>query len=275
MFKLIAKRPLWVHIVFALGIIIIIFLIFMLSLDWITRHGKSLTVPQVTGKTLNEVETLLEDQGFDIVIQDSVYYDSLPPGLVLKQVPEADDVVKVNRTVYVTINRFVPPDVEMPNLRGYSFRNAEMVLKNMGLRIGDTTFKADFAKNAVLEQLFNGNPIEPGTKIKMGSSISLVLGSGVGDEYVAVPDLYGRTYDEARALLDAQGIILGAVIVEPNVRDTASSFVYWQRPTPKTEDGKRLSIRSGQMMDIRLQVEKPVRDSVPNNNLPPDNLQEQ
>ncbi len=65
---------------------------------------------------------------------------------VIKQIPEADEVVKENRTVYLVVNRAVPPVVEMPNLIGYSFRNAEMVLKNMDLRIGDTTFKARFCQ---------------------------------------------------------------------------------------------------------------------------------
>lgn len=261
MFTLLARRPLWFNILVAVLLVLILVVIFMLSLQWITKHGKSLTVPAVTGKTLPEAQSILDSKGFDVVVQDSLYYDSLPPGMVIKQVPDPDEVVKVNRTVYVTINRFVPPDVEMPNLKGYSFRNAELVLRNLGLRIGDTTYKADFAKNSVLDQLFNGESIPPGTKLKMGSKISLVLGSGVGQDFVAVPDLIGRTYDEARALLDAEGLILGAVLPNPDVRDTLSSFVYWQRPAPRTEDGKRLSIRAGQMIDIRLSVERPVSDS--------------
>jgi len=261
MFRFLAKRPLWQNVLFAIGFVFVLVMLFLFSLDWLTKHGRSLTVPAVTGKTIMDAEKLLDTKGFEVIVQDSMYYDSLPPGMILKQVPEADEVVKINRTVYVTINRFVPPDVEMPNLRGYSFRNAELVLRNLGLKIGDTTYKADFAKNSVLEQLYNGNPIEPGTKLRMGSKISLVLGSGVGNDYIAVPDLIGRTYEEARALLDAQGLIMGAVIPNGDVRDTATSFVYWQRPTPMTEDGKRLSIRPGQMIDIRLQVEKPVVDT--------------
>lgn len=255
------SRPLWFHMLIALIAIIVLILIFLLSLNWITRHGESRTVPAVVGKNISEVEKFLETKGFDVVVQDSAYYDSLPPGFVLRQVPEADEVVKINRTVYVTINRFVPPDVEMPNLLGSSFRNAEMVLKNMGLRLGDTTYRFDFAKNSVLEQHYNGNSIKAGTKLKMGSTISLVLGSGLGSEDINVPDLVGRSYDEARALLDAQGLS-GLVIVDPNVKDTASAFVYKQNPMPRTIDGARLRIRPGQMIDIWLSLEKPVIDSL-------------
>ncbi|HVF81312.1 MAG TPA: PASTA domain-containing protein [Flavisolibacter sp.] len=261
MFKILNNKPFWVHALLALALIFLLLFLFALSLNWITKHGESSTVPAVTGKNINDARSILGKKGFEVVVQDSVYYDSLPAGMILKQIPEADEVIKVNRTVYVTINRYIAPDVEMPNLNGYSYRNAEMVLKNLGLRIGDTTFRPDFAKNTILEASFNGRPIAPGTKIKMGSLINLVLGSGVGDEFIAVPDLVGMTYDEARALLDAQGIILGSVVPKADVRDTASAFIYQQRPASKTEDGKRLSIRAGQMMDIFLQTERPVTDS--------------
>ena len=233
----------------------------MFSLNWITQHGVSLTVPSVTGKKLDSVTSMLEEKGFDVIVQDSVYYDSLPPSVIVKQVPEADAVVKVNRTVYVTINRIVPPDVEMPNLVGYSFRNAEMVLNNLGLRLGDTTFKPDFAKNSVLEQSYNGNPVAAGTKIKIRSKISLVLGSGVGNEDMPVPKLIGLTYEEAKILMEAQGLILVPVVIDPLVRDTSSAYVYKQNPEPKNEENRRYRIRPGQMMDVWLSLEKPAIDS--------------
>jgi beta-lactam-binding protein with PASTA domain len=103
-------------------------------------------VPLVVGKTFQDAEKILVREGFDIVIQDSLYVDSLPPLAVIKQVPESDAVVKVNRTVYLTLNRAMPPTIDMPNVIGYSFRNAEMYLSNAGLRVGDTIYKSDFAK---------------------------------------------------------------------------------------------------------------------------------
>ncbi|RYZ28859.1 MAG: PASTA domain-containing protein [Chitinophagaceae bacterium] len=269
MFKPLNNKPLWLHLLLAIGIIFLILFLFVLSLNWITKHGESSTVPAVTGKKLGDAEMLLEKKGFELIVQDSVYYDSLPAGQILKQVPDADEVVKVNRTVYVTINRFVAPDVEMPNLNGYSYRNAEMVLRNLGLRIGDTTFRPDFAKNTVLEAMFRGKSISAGSKIKMGSTIDLVLGLGVSDEFIPVPQLVGLTYGEAKALLDAQGLILGADVFQADVTDKENAFVYQQRPTPRTDDGKRLSIRPGQMVDLFLQVQKPVVDSLKNEPAPP------
>lgn len=261
MIKYITSRPLWFNILFGIGVVVILFLIFMFSLNWITKHGEAKTVPSVTGKRIGDVQKQLTDAGFSTVVQDSVYYDSLPPGVVIKQVPEADQVVKVNRTVYVIINRFVAPDISMPSLVGYSFRNAQMTLENLGLKLGDTTFKPDFAKYSVLDQLYNGASIKAGDKVKVGSKIDLVLGSGLGDEDMAVPVLVGQTFADARSIIETEGLTLGVAIPDPDVRDTANAYVRWQSPPVKTADGARVRIRPGQMIDLRLSVKPPVTDS--------------
>lgn len=262
MLKNITSRPLWVNIVIGIGIVLVLFVVFVLSLNWITHHGEAKTVPAVTGKSLAEVRDMLEKNGFELVVQDSVYFDTIPPAFVIKQVPEADAVVKINRTVYVTVNKVVPPDVAMPNLIGYTFRNAEMILKNNGLKLGDTTYRPDFAKNSVLEQLYNNENIKPGSKIKVGSRVSLVIGSGIGTSEMIVPKLIGLTYSEAKILLDANGLIVGSVIPDPTVKDTGSAFIYRQSPLHKTPEGFKVRIRPGQMIDVWLSVEKPQIDTL-------------
>ena len=149
MLKFITHRSIWWNLVAGLVLAVVLFAAFILSLNLLTHHGRSRSVPQVVGKTFSDAEKILDKEGFDIVIQDSVYIDSLPPRAVIKQVPESDAVVKVNRTVYLTLNRSVAPMIDMPNLTGFSYRNAMMNLTSLGLS-ADTTYKADFAKNSVL-----------------------------------------------------------------------------------------------------------------------------
>ena len=262
MLKFITQRPLWLNLLIGLLLTLIVFFIFVFSLNWITHHNESKTVPAVTGKSLSEAESILEKAGFEIEIQDSVYVDTVPPMKVLRQVPEDGEVVKVNRTVYLTINRAVPPLVEMPNLVGFSFRSAEMELVNMGLRVGDTMYKTDFARNSVLEQRYNGQTISAGTKIRMGSSISFVLGSGIGQDKFVVPVLIGKTYCEAKAWIERNGLAVGATIAMPGVTDTCNAFIYKQSPERYNDDKKFNYIHTGQTIDVWLQIEKPVTDSL-------------
>lgn len=257
MIKYITSRPLWFNILVAIGGIFLLLILFILLLGIITRHGRSKTVPYVVGKNINDVQEMLSNEGFETVIQDSVFYDSLPPGIVIKQVPDADAVVKVNRTVYVIINRFVAPDISMPNIIGYSLRNAQYTLESLGLKLGDTTTRVDFAKNTVLEMSVNGNPVKPGDQVKIGSRIDLVIASGRGEDLITVPNLVGLTVAEARILLEQYGLTFGS-IVDPGVPDKESAFIYRQSPTRYAEDGTPLRIRSGQLIDVWIQADKPV-----------------
>lgn len=261
MFKFITNRSLFINIIASIALFVTIFIIFMYSLDWITHHGDFKTIPSLVGKDFKEAERMLEDQGFTVIIQDSVYIDSAAPNSIIKQFPEPDAVVKVNRNIYLTINRMVPPLVEMPNLVGYSFRNAEMILKNMGLRIDDTLFRPDFAKNSVLEQLYEGNIISIGTKIQMGSSITLVLGDGIGKNEFAVPYIVGMTFEDAKNLLESNGLSIGAIISD-GISDTLNAFIFKQSPDRLDETGRTIKIRPGQMMDLWLSISRPEVDSL-------------
>lgn len=120
MFKFITQRPLWISIVVVLILTALLILIFFGSLDFLTKHGEYQKVPSIVGKNVDAARKLLEDKGFEVEIQDSLYIDTFPKLAVIRQTPAGDATVKVNRTIYLTINRAQPPLVEMPNLVGFS-----------------------------------------------------------------------------------------------------------------------------------------------------------
>lgn len=260
MFKFLTAKPLWVNVVAGIVLLLLLLLLFLGSLALLTQHGKTMRIPTVTGLSYSEAKKSLEAQGFEVQIQDSVYSDTMRPLQVVKQFPEAESQVKINRTIYLTINRAQAPFIQMPNLVSMSFRNAEMVLRQYGLKIGDTIFKPDFARNSVLEQQFDGQVIKPGTKIQQGSSITLVLGNGIGGgQGFIVPDLFGLTYLQAKARLDSMGVSIGAVVTEKDVRDSAESYIWKQTPPQLGEDNLPNRIKPGMAIDIWLKAQRPVR----------------
>jgi len=246
---------------FALALCIVVLFLFLLSLNWITHHGKILKIPSVIGKGLPEAKSTLEKQGFDIEIQDSVYVDSIPALAVVKQFPEADAEVKMNRTVYLTINRAAAPLVQMPQLVGQSFRSAEILLRQTGLKLGDTSFVPDFARNSVKKQLYNGKEITFGTKVPMGAKIDLVISNGISDEAMVVPNLIGMTYGDAKVLMESMQLEFGPRIFNPDVTDSANAYIFRQNPSHFNEDRGLNHIHMGQLVDIWLSKERPVVDT--------------
>ena len=250
MFKIITGKPFWVNLLAAIIIALLIIFLILKTLSIITRHGAYLKVPAVTGMKTKEAVSLLEKQGFDVYIQDSVFTDTASRGIVLKQLPDPNATVKVNRTVFITVNRYVPPMLEMPKLEGQNLSFAIRMLERYHLKLGDTTFRPDFMQGSVLEQRYNGNRILEKAKIQWGSRIDLVIGGGLEDRQMAVPDLVGMPYGEAKSLLDGNGISLGAVIADGAISDTASAYVIKQRPDRLDQDNMLIYIRSGQLMDV-------------------------
>ncbi len=265
MFKFITDKPLWANILAAIGIVVLMVLIFFGSLQWITGFGNSERVPSIVGQNATAAQKILEEKGFQVALQDSVYVDSIPKLAVVKQSPEADVIVKKGRTIYLTINRSMPPLVEMPNLIGFSIRSAEMYLQTLGLKLGYVNFKPDIARNAVLEQLFAEAEIKPGTKISLGSSIDLVLGSGVSGSEMDIPNLIGLTLNETKSWLPTIGLNIGSVIAVGPITDSGAAFVIRQTPELYTEavPGQRVTnkIRSGQLLDVYISITAPTKDT--------------
>lgn len=252
MFAFITRRPFWVNLLAAAVITFILVFIFLRMLGWITRHGDYLVVPDVIGKKTDQAIAQLEKQGFHIQIQDSVYTDTAKAGVVLKQLPDPNSTVKINRTVFLTVNRLVPPMVDMPRLEGQTLNFALDLLERNHLKLGDTIFRPSFMMGSVLEQLYNGVRIPEKAKVQWGSRITLVIGAGLGNRQIIVPSLVGMTYAEAKTALEQDGIDIGAIVVNGVIRDTASAFVYRQNPERFDEEGRPNYIQSGQVMDIYI-----------------------
>lgn len=253
LFTYLTRQPFWINLLAAFLLIFLIIFLFLQSLSWFTNHGAYLKVPSVKGQNVDNAIKILESRGFDVVIQDSVYFDSIPRYTVLKQLPEPDATVKVNRTVFLTINRATAPMVDVPKLEGLSFRFAIDLLLRNHLRLGDTIYRPDFMKGSVLEQQYNGARVTMGTKIPWGARITLIIGGGLEVQQMMVPVLIGMTFAEVKALLEAKGITLASVIPMSSVRDTLAAFVYKQNPDRFDVDKTTpLYIRPGQTMDVWL-----------------------
>jgi beta-lactam-binding protein with PASTA domain len=233
-----------------LGVCAVFYILFFSSLSLLTRHGDDRKVPSVVGKDVRTAIRILEEQGFDVHV-DSTYVPGKKALLVLDQLPDVGDMVKHGRTLFLTVNKSVPPETPMPNLVNLSFRSAALILKSNRLILGDTTYRPDIAEGAILEQLYNGASIRPGQMIPQGSRIDLVIGDGLGNTELNVPDVIGLTYPEAVAQLSGNGLMVTALF-DGDVADTASSKVYRQVPNAISDIGAPSRIRQGDFIEIYI-----------------------
>jgi len=166
----------------AIVIFIIICTVVIYALKFYTRHETEVVMPNFTG--MNAQELLLKEnisKDYIIVVSDYIYDRNTPPGTVLKQDPHVGEMVKSGRKVYVTVASSEPPKVIMPQLQDVSLRQAEIMLKAIGLELGTVIYKPSPYENAVLEQLYRGRAIAAGDEISAGETVTLVVGKNTDD----------------------------------------------------------------------------------------------
>ena len=152
--------------------IIVFFLLIALTLYGLklyTRHGKAVIVPEVKTMILPDALRILDREGFRYDIIDSLFIDGAVPGSVIEQTPAGGSKVKDGRIIYLSINAYSPRMISCPKVSDMSLRQALSTLESVGLTDIKTQYK--------------GENLEQGDKIPAGSSLTLLVGDGVPEEY--------------------------------------------------------------------------------------------
>lgn len=241
------------NLLIAIGSITLFVLLIFFSLRFYTRHGESVSVPKLKGLSVENAIELIEAEGLKYQV-DSVYQMDKQPGLVVEQDPDPNTSVKLNRTIYLTVITRNAPNVGFPDILTMTFLEARAMLNSYGLKLGDTTYISDIARDRVLEVSFGGQIIKKGQQIPKGSKIDLVLGDGRGASEVDLPDLTGLTLGEAKFSLKGSSLQLGTVTYEGVITDSSNVKIIRQFPA-LSDSLTKVSI--GTPIDVTLSNDTP------------------
>ncbi|MEQ9566990.1 MAG: PASTA domain-containing protein, partial [Pseudomonadales bacterium] len=140
-------------------------IVFYIWLPISTNHGETITVPDIQGMTVNELDDFLGKRNLRFEpTADSSYSADYPPLAVLRQVPAPNTKVKENRKIYVTLNAESPPKVRMPKVEDLSLKSAMMVLRSYDLKLGDVRYVPDVFFGVVHEARMNGRVVLEGER---------------------------------------------------------------------------------------------------------------
>ena len=262
-FRFLTTKKFLRHLGLAVAIGIILLLSIFIWLKIYTHHGQAITVPNLTGLTVEEVDDVTSSRRLRYEVVDSVFSTEMPRGTVLKQNPTANSQVKKNRKIFLTMNAINLEMVTMPRLVGLSIRQARLALQNAGLILGDIEYRPDYAINNVLQQMLNDSVINEGTEITKGVVIDLVLGMGLSSETTRVPDLIGLGLEVATEMIADYYLNIGAVTYDDSIEDEEDSAqVFIWRQYPEFDEFKKLNM--GMEVDIWLTIDStllPLPDS--------------
>lgn len=162
-----------------------------------TRHDVTVEVPEVTDLSYEDARATLEAQDLRVERVTDRFDPNRPRDVVMDQNPAAQEKVKPGRRVYLTVNTGQVPHVTVPSVEGMSLREARNQLQAQRLAVEE---RPDSIPSPYRNTITRQKPA-PGDSIREGSTVTLWYSTGLGEEYVAVPDVTGLTMQEARQRL--------------------------------------------------------------------------
>ena len=212
-------------------------------LDRYTRHDKVFTMPDFVGQDYRQVKHDYSKE-FNFILIDSVYPKGQQPGSIYQQDPLPGSKIKKGRNVYAIIVAVTPEKTVLPNLKGISLREAIGRLESSGLDVDYLDYVSYSYKNNVIDQYYQGQPIEEGTELVKGSKIMLRVGIGDDKAKVKVPNLIGKHADEVKRILNLAGLNIGSE--EWDDRDSLQ-YMCVMRMSPGPSSG---TVNAGTYIDV-------------------------
>ena len=194
--------------IFAAAVLLVV-LLFKLILGDFGPAGsnKSYPVPDIRGKTVEEAQEMegVKDI-FLIEVQGTRTTEEYQPGQVVEQDPAAGRTRKSNLVIQVYVAA-EPEKVPMKDLVGMEYRQARVLLTDMGLdlKITTETVSSDkYGADAVIETV-------PAADEPLVAGQTVILRVSTGPETVTVPSFTGQ--DIANAVQNAQdlGLTVGEI----------------------------------------------------------------
>lgn len=194
---------------------IIILLLFSLTifvfndiiLPWYVNKDGVVQVPNLIGKDTASTIKILDSLKLKLVYSATKTDDRYPAGTVINQNPIPGKIVKPGRRIYIVVSggeQFII----VPDLIGKSIRDVKFMLERNHLQLEEIGYEPaeDYPPNTVIRQ-----SIEPGSKVKKNTLISLTVSRGKISDSVEVPNLIGKSIKEAEKLLGESGLRIGQI----------------------------------------------------------------
>lgn len=166
----------------------------------------SVEIPDVVNMTQVDAETKLSELGLKSEVVDTVNEPDIESGNIVSTDPASGTKVKTGFTVRLTISGG-GAQVKVPNVINKDQKEAEIMITNLKLRVG------------TVELVFNELPLgtvisqepEPGVTTREKDTVDMTVSQGPEKAKVNMPNLTGKTLDEARGILEGLQLKVGAI----------------------------------------------------------------
>ncbi|HHZ02854.1 MAG TPA: Stk1 family PASTA domain-containing Ser/Thr kinase [Tissierellia bacterium] len=165
------------------------------------------TVPNLLGRNEEEAEKIIEDLGLEFRVSNREYSDEYEEGKVIKQSVTEGTKVKEGYPIEVVVSRG-EKEIYVPNLIGKYAIEAEIILKDAGLKEGEVREENSDLVPAgqIIDQFPAAN-----TLASKNDEVNYVVSLGPKVVYVKMPNLINLDLETAKLSIVQHGLTVGQI----------------------------------------------------------------
>lgn len=184
----------------------IILVLILGSIGYFLANGnsnKEVEVPNIVGKTVNEVKSEVEALGLQIKVKSTEKSDK-PENTILQTDPKSGTKVKKDSIINVVVSAG-EEQVDMPDFRDYEKTNIEKTLQTQGFT--NYTIKEEYNDKVENGYLIRQSP-SAGTKISKKTEIEIIISKGPEVKLVNVPNVVGEKEAKGKETLEKLKLVV-------------------------------------------------------------------
>ncbi|WKD60768.1 Serine/threonine-protein kinase PknL [Corynebacterium ciconiae DSM 44920] len=170
---------------------------------WWFGSGRYGDIPEVLGMDQQQAVAAVETAGFSVRTEE-VYDDDIEAGQAVNTQPPFGERVPRGHDVVVLLSRGKPTVPSIPQDHDPIKYEAAVHDRTLEWSLGEAAYDDTVPAGKVLD----ASP-SPGTEVKVGSTVSVILSKGPAP--VEVPDVRGDSEDSARSALERAGLTVSEV----------------------------------------------------------------
>lgn len=158
--------------------VLLVWLVGVVFLNYWTRHGEEIEMPQVKNLSVTDAARILRDAEFDVKL-DSIYSNDVAPGTVVKQSPPENSMVKSGGTAWLIYVCYSTKKAKVPEFVDGSLAAALSNFHSRGFENTEVVEVPSEQNDLVLGATYNGLELKPGMEIPVNARIVIKVGVSV------------------------------------------------------------------------------------------------
>lgn len=183
-----------------------VFAVAAAALAYFMLKPEMITVPDLA--TLEEAVALNQVSGdFDTVVQREPS-EEVAAGIVIRTDPVAGASLEKGKTLTIVVSSGPPPSI-LPELKGLTLEGARQTLEAIGLEVeeAEAQFSDEFPEGQVMAwEVVDAPTLTAGDSVTKGTVVQLTISKGPAPRII--PDLVGKSYEEATIILEDMGLVI-------------------------------------------------------------------